>query len=38
MVPAFEDVLEWSTAKHYHPVRLLSVISEIFEKLGLLIT
>ena len=33
MVPVFENVWERSTAKNYCPVSLLSVVSEIFEKL-----
>ena len=34
MVPAFKNVRERSSAKNYCPVRLLSVISKIFEKLA----
>ena len=39
VVPVFKNVGERSTAKNYHPVSLLSVISKVFEKLevGLLI-
>ena len=33
VIPAFMNVGERSTAKNYHPVRLLSVISKVFEKL-----
>ena len=33
MVPVFKTVGEKSTAKDYHPVRLLSVVSKVFEKL-----
>ena len=33
VVPAFENVGERSTAKNYHPVSLLSVVSKGFEKL-----
>ena len=34
MVPLFKNVLwERSTAKNYHPVSLLSVVSKVFEKL-----
>ena len=33
MVPVFKNVGERSTAKNYHPVSLLSVVSEVFEKL-----
>ena len=33
VVPVFKNVGERSTAKHYHPVRLLSVVSKVFEKL-----
>ena len=31
MVPIFKDVGERSTAKNYYPVRLLSVVSKVFE-------
>ena len=31
MVPVFKNVGERSTAKNYHPVGLLSVISKVFE-------
>ena len=31
MVPVFKDVGERSTAKNYHPVSLLYVVSKIFE-------
>ena len=31
--PVFKNVGERSTAKNYHPVTLLSVVSKIFEKL-----
>ena len=39
VVPIFKNVGERSTAKNYHPVSLLSVVSKVFEKLevGLLI-
>ena len=33
MVPIFKNVGERSAAKNYHPVRLLSVVSKVFEKL-----
>ena len=33
MVPVFKNVGERSTAKNYHPVSLLSVVSRVFEKL-----
>ena len=33
MVPVFTNVGEWSTAKNYHPVSLLSVVIKVFEKL-----
>ena len=33
VVPIFKNVGERSTAKNYHPVSLLSVISKVFEKL-----
>ena len=33
VVPVFKNVGEWSTAKNYHPVSLLSVVSKVFEKL-----
>ena len=33
MVPVFKNVGERSTAKNYHPVILLSVVSKVFEKL-----
>ena len=33
MVPVFKNVGERSTAKNYRPVRLLSVVSKVFEKL-----
>ena len=33
MVPVFKNVGERSTAKNYHPVSLLSVVSQVFEKL-----
>ena len=33
MVPVFNNVGERSTAKNYHPVSLLSVVSKVFEKL-----
>ena len=33
IIPVFENVREWSTAKNYHPVSLLSVVSKVFEKL-----
>ena len=33
MIPVFKNVAERSTAKHYHPVSLLSVVSKVFGKL-----
>ena len=33
MVPVIENVGERSTAKNYHPVSLVSVVSKVFEKL-----
>ena len=33
VVPVFQNVRERSTAKNYHPVSLLSVVSKVFEKL-----
>ena len=33
MVPVFKNVGGSSTAKNYHPVSLLSVVSKIFENL-----
>ena len=33
MVPVFKNAGEKSTAKKYHPVSLLSVVSKVFEKL-----
>ena len=33
MVPVFKNAGERSTAKNYHPVSLLSVVSKVFEKL-----
>ena len=33
MVPVFKNVGERSTAKNYRPVSLLSVVSEVFERL-----
>ena len=33
MVSVFKNVGEMSTAKNYHPVRLLSVVSKTFEQL-----
>ena len=33
VVPVFKSVGERSTAKNYHPVRLLSVVSKVLEKL-----
>ena len=33
VVPVFKNVGERSTAQNYHPVRLLSVVSKVFEKL-----
>ena len=33
VVPVFRKVGERSTAKNYHPVSLLSVVSKVFEKL-----
>ena len=32
-VPVFKNAGERSTAKNYHPVSLLSVVSKVFEKL-----
>ena len=34
MVPVFKNVRERPTAKNYHPVILLSVVSKVFEKLA----
>ena len=34
VIPVFKNVGERSTAKHYRPVSLLSVVSKVFEKLG----
>ena len=33
VVPVFRNVGERSTAKNYHPVSLLSMVSKVFEKL-----
>ena len=33
MIPVFKNVEEKYTAKNYRPVSLLSVVSEVFEKL-----
>ena len=33
LVPVFKNIVERSTAKNYHPVSLLSVVSKVFEKL-----
>ena len=33
VIPAFETVGERFTAKNYHPVRFLSLVSKVFEKL-----
>ena len=33
VVPVFKNVVERSTAKTYHPVILLSVVSKVFKKL-----
>ena len=33
VVPVFKNVWERTTAKNYHPVSLLSVVSKVFEKL-----
>ena len=33
MVPIFKNGGERSTVKNYHPVSLLSVVSQVFEKL-----
>ena len=33
VIPVFKNVGETSTAKNYHPVSLLSVVSKVFEKL-----
>ena len=34
VVPVFKNVRERSTAKNYHPVSLLSVVNNVFEKLA----
>ena len=33
VVPVFKNVGEWSTAKNYHTVSFLSVVSKVFERL-----
>ena len=33
MIPLFKNVWERSTAKNYRPVSVLSVVSNVFEKL-----
>ena len=33
VIPFFKNVRERSTAKNYHPISLLSVVSKVFEKL-----
>ena len=33
VVPVFKNVVERSTAKNYHPVSFLSVVSTVFKKL-----
>ena len=33
VVPVFKNVGERSTAKNYHPISLLSIVSKVFEKL-----
>ena len=33
MVPVFKNIGERSTAKNYHAVSLLSVVSKVFEKI-----
>ena len=33
VVPVFKNVGERSTAKNYHPVSILFVVSKVFEKL-----
>ena len=33
VVPVFKNVGEWSTAKNYHPISLLSVVNKVFVKL-----
>ena len=33
VIPLFDNVWEWSTAKNYCPVSLVSVVSKVFEKL-----
>ena len=38
VVPVFKNVGERSSAKNYGPVSLLSVVSKVFETIGLLIT
>ena len=32
VVPVFKNVGEMTTARNYHPVSLLSVVSKVFEK------
>ena len=34
--PVFKNVWERTTAKNYSPVRLFSVVSEVFEKLQII--
>ena len=38
MVPVFKSVGERSTARNYHPVSLLSVVSKVFQIKEMLIT
>ena len=33
MVPVFKNIGERSTARNYHPISLLSVVSKVLEKL-----
>ena len=33
VIPVFKNVRESSTAKNYHPVSILSMVSKVFEKL-----
>ena len=36
VIPVFKNVAERSTAKNYFPVSLLSVVSEVIEKLRMI--